>query len=458
MYFRREFLQHVDTLLEQARKEDRVLAYLVIKLKRFRDINTAYNLRTGDELLQCLEQRIRKIMRPNDVLSRTGDSEFGMVLPSLNNVSHALLAANKIIHESEKPLEFESHFIEPSLVVGISIATERITHEGLVQNSTIALMEAEKNNERYRLYEPEIDRTLPPKLVLENEMHYAYEHEEFSVYYQPKIDIVNQRLDGAEALIRWHSSKYGLVNTQYFVDILEQSSLLMPVTKWVINMSLRRCIEIQKTVKDFKVAVNLSPALLTNYDIVDVVSSAINIWSLDASSLFLEVTEGAMMKNPALSMDILQKLDAIGVGISIDDFGTGYSSLSYLKNLPAKELKIDKSFVMNMLRDPKDKSIVKAAIDLAHNLDLDVVAEGIEAQALHDLLTEMGCDYGQGHHIARPMPEDALMQWLSESHWVKRNVAEDLRSARRTLPSLHSTCSSGYIFAPERGLRKQILR
>ena len=420
MYLRKEFLQHIDKLLEQSRKEKGVLAYLVIKLKRFKDINTAYSLQTGDALLQQLEKRLRNLMRPNDVLARTGDSEFGMVLPSLNNVSHALLAANKIVHESEKPLGLESHVIEPSVIVGVSIASDHMTHEGLIQNSTIALMEAEKNSERYRLYEPEIDRTLPPKLILENEMHYAYEHDEYSLCFQPKIDITNQCLDGAEALIRWHSSKYGMVNTQYFVDILEESSLLMPVTKWVLNMSLRKCLEFQKVVSDFKIAVNLSPALLTNDEIIDVVASAVNIWNINPASLVLEVTEGAMMKNPALSMDILQKLDALGVGLSIDDFGTGYSSLSYLKNLPAKEIKIDRSFVMNMLDDPRDKSIVKAAIDLAHNLDLHVVAEGIEQQGMQDSLTDMGCDFGQGYHIARPMPEDALMKWLSESHWVKR--------------------------------------
>lgn len=423
MYKRKEFLQHIDTLLVQSRKEKGVLAYLVIKLKRIKDINTAYSLETGDEILRRLEKRFRKIMRPCDVLSRTGDSEFGMVLPSLNNVSHALLAANKIIHESEKPLEFDSHFFEPGLAVGVSIATDHMTHEGLIQNSTIALMEAEKNNEKYRLYEPEIDRTLPPKLILENEMHYAYEHGEFSLCFQPKIDIVRQRLEGAEALIRWHSSKYGMVNTQYFVDILEQSSLLMPVTKWVLNMSMRKCIEFQNIVNDFTIAINLSPALLTDDDIVDVVESSIKIWNIEPRSVILEVTEGAMMKNPALSMDILQKLNAIGVGISIDDFGTGYSSLSYLKDLPARELKIDRSFVINMLDEPRNKSIVKAAIDLAHNLDLKVVAEGIEAQSMQDALTELGCDYGQGYHIARPMPDDALRQWISESHWVKRNVA-----------------------------------
>lgn len=419
MYMRKEFLQQIDQLLEQSRNEKGVLAYLVIKLKRMKDINTAYGLQTGDDLLQRMEERLSSIMRPDDVLARTGDSEFGLVLPSLNNVSHALLAANKIVHEGEKPLELESQIIDPGLVVGVSIATEHMKHEGLIQNSTIALMEAEKNNERYRLYEPEIDRTLPPKLVLENEMHYAYDHDEYSLCFQPKIDITKQRLDGAEALIRWHSSKYGLVNTQYFIDILEQRPLLMPVTKWVLNMSLRKCLEFQEIYSDFKIAVNLSAALLTNDDIVDVVTSAVKIWNVEPSSLVLEVTEGAMMKNPALSMDILKKLDTFGVGISIDDFGTGYSSLSYLKNLPAREIKIDRSFVMNMLDDPRDKSIVKAAIDLAHNLDLHVVAEGIEQQGMQDSLTDMGCDFGQGYHIAKPMPDDALKLWLSESPWVK---------------------------------------
>jgi diguanylate cyclase (GGDEF)-like protein len=420
MYMRKEFLQHVDTLLEQARRENGVLAYMVIKLKRYQDINTAYSLQTGDELMRGVEKRLIRMMRPQDILSRTGDSEFGMVLPGLNNVSHALLAANKFVHECQKPLEFDQFCIEPSLAIGLSIASDHITHEGLIQNSTIALMEAEKNAEKYRLYEPEIDRTMPPKLVLENEMHYAFEHDEFSLCFQPKIDITRQRLEGAEALIRWHSSKYGMVNTQYFVDLLEESNLLMPVTKWVLNMSLRKCLEFQKIVEDFTIAVNLSPALLSDNEIVDVVASAINIWNIRPASLVLEVTEGAMMKNPALSMDILQKLSAMGVGISIDDFGTGYSSLSYLKNLPAKEIKIDRSFVMNMLEDPRDTKIVRAAIDLAHNLELNVVAEGIEQQGMQDKLTEMGCDYGQGYHIAKPMPEDALKQWLSESHWVKR--------------------------------------
>lgn len=420
MYMRKEFLNHIDTLLEQARKQNGVLAYMVIKLKRFKDINTAYSLQTGDELMRGVEKRLIRMMRPRDVLSRTGDSEFGMVLPGLNNVSHALLAANKFVHECQKPLEFDQYCIEPSMVIGLSIASDHITHEGLIQNSTIALMEAEKNAEKYRLYEPEIDRTMPPKLVLENEMHFAFEHDEFSLCFQPKIDITRQRLEGAEALIRWHSSKYGMVNTQYFVDLLEESNLLMPVTKWVLNMSLRKCLEFQKLVDDFTIAVNLSPALLSDNEIVDVVASAINIWNIRPSSLVLEVTEGAMMKNPALSMDILQKLSAMGVGISIDDFGTGYSSLSYLKNLPAKEIKIDRSFVMNMLEDPRDTKIVRAAIDLAHNLELHVVAEGIEQQGMQDKLTEMGCDYGQGYHIAKPMPEDALKQWLLESHWVKR--------------------------------------
>ena len=423
MHLRDQFFSKVDSLLDTSRKDESVLAYLVIKLKKFKDINTTYSIETGDKLIRQLEEQLNSALRPADVLSRTGDSEFGLVLPALNNASHALLAANKLINVCSKPIAVDSVSIEPTLVIGISIANYSMSHTDLVQNSTLALMEAESANESYRLYEPELDRTLPPKLILENEMHYAYGHDEFDLHYQPKVDLKKQAAVGAEALIRWHSSKYGFVNTQYFVNMLEESNLLMPVTKWVLNKALRKCEEFQGVLDDFSIAVNLSPALLTNNDIVDVVVGAINIWDVDPKYLMLEVTEGAMMVNPEVSLDILQQLESYGVGVSIDDFGTGYSSLSYLKHLPAKELKIDRSFVMNMMQDKKDKSIAKAAIDLAHNLGLSVVAEGIESEEILQSLTGMGCDFGQGYHIAKPMAEDDFKQWLLDSPLVKKKTA-----------------------------------
>ena len=259
---------------------------------------------------------------------------------------------------------------------------------------------------------------MPPSLMLENEIQRALEDDEFSLHCQPKIDLRDRKLYGGESLIRWNSKKYGSINTQYFIDILEGSSFLMPVTNWVLNVALRQCLRFQDSFPGFSVAVNLSPSLLTNHNIVDVVSNAASIWSVDPAHLILEVTEGAMMINPRKSMEILNEFHELGFGVSIDDFGTGYSSLAYLKDLPANEIKIDKSFVMNMASDAKDASIVKAAIDLAHALGLKIVAEGVEDENTLELLSEMGCDYAQGYYMAKPMPYEELISWMGDSEWA----------------------------------------
>lgn len=419
MYQREEFLTTIDEILAVSSVDQDLVALLIVKLRQFKKINATYGIETGDELLRRMEQRLNHVLRPVDQISRIGDSEYCIVLPSLKNSSHAILAANRIIDEFQQPFIFGANFIEPRLVIGISVYDNpEMTHRELIQNATKALMEAEKNHEDYRLYLSPAENNLPPSLILENEMHYAFEHEEFSLYYQPKIDLINNRLEGAEALIRWFSPKYGAVDTQHFVRVLEDSRLLMPVTKWVLNTALRQCLEWKKMDESFSIAVNLSPALLTSHEIVDVAVGAVKIWDVEPSSLILEITEGAMMDNPELCLEILRKIHEAGIDVSIDDFGTGYSSLAYLKHLPAQELKIDKSFVINMLEDPRDKSIVKAAVDIAHNLDLRIVAEGIESKEMLEALVAIGCDSGQGFYIARPMPEDKFIQWVKDSPWA----------------------------------------
>jgi EAL domain-containing protein (putative c-di-GMP-specific phosphodiesterase class I) len=258
---------------------------------------------------------------------------------------------------------------------------------------------------------------MPPSLMLENEIQFALDDDEFALFCQPKINLESGKLYGGETLIRWNSKKYGFVNTQYFIDILEGSSSLMPVTSWVLNGALRQCLRYQEIFPGFSVAVNLSPSLLTNRSIVEVVSNAVNIWSVNPSCLILEVTEGAMMMNPKKSLEILDEFHQLGFGVSIDDFGTGYSSLAYLKNLPADEIKIDKSFVMSMASEKKDESIVKAAVNLAHTLGLKIVAEGVEDKKTLDLLANMGCDYAQGYYMAKPMPCSDLINWMQGSEW-----------------------------------------
>ena len=392
-------------------------AFVIVKICRFKEINTTYGFNQGDKFLDYVHEKLKTLLRPADMIGRIGDNEFGLLLPSLKNTSHALLAANKIISAFRDPVEIEGSIISPKLILGIAAKPDHgETLDELLHAATLALQLADANNEDYLLHQAAAN-DMPPSLLLENEIQFALDDDEFDLYCQPKINLSTQKLYGGESLIRWHSKKYGFINTQYFIDILECSSSLMPVTSWVLNRALRQCVRYQKIFPEFSIAVNLSPSLLTNNKIIDAVSSAVSIWDVKPSSLVLEVTEGAMMLNPKQSMEILREFHSRGFGVSIDDFGTGYSSLAYLKNLPADEIKIDKSFVLNMANDKKDESIVNAAVDLAHNLGLKTVAEGVEDEKTLDLLTAMGCDYAQGFYMAKPMPSDDFVSWLEESEW-----------------------------------------
>ena len=393
------------------------VALLIIKIRHFREVNTTYGFKTGDKYLAHVEQRLRQILRSDDLVARIGDNEFGVLLPALNNTAHTLLAANKISSEFKHAVEIDDSVIVPKIIMGISAKPDHgTTFDELLHAASIALQNAEKNNEDYCLYQLSNNK-MPPSLVLENEIQVALDDDEFQLFCQPKINLASGKLYGGETLIRWHSKKYGFINTQYFIDILENSRSLVPVTNWVLNVAIRQCLRYQQLHSGFSVAVNLSPSLLINRHIVEMITNVASIWSLAPASLILEVTEGAIMMNPKKSLEILNEFNRLGFGISIDDFGTGYSSLAYLKDLPADELKIDKSFVMNMAHDKKNVSIVKAAVELAHTLGLKTVAEGVENEETFNILAEMGCDYAQGYHMAKPMPCDDLIVWMQENKW-----------------------------------------
>ena len=289
------------------------LAFIIIKIRRFKEINTTYGFKKGDAYLEYVETKLQQILRPEDMVARIGDNEFAVLLPGLNNTSHALLAANRITSAFKHAIDIDGSKIAPKLVMGISAKPDHgLTFDELLHAASLALQEAEKNNEDYLLHK--VNNTdLPPSLMLEDQIQFALEDDEFSLYCQPKINLGTGKLYGGESLIRWHSKKYGFVNTQYFIDILEGSSSLVPVTSWVLNGALRQCILYQKIVPNFSVAVNLSPSLLTNRSIVEIVANAASIWSINPGSLILEVTEGAMMMNPKKSLEILNEFHQLGI-------------------------------------------------------------------------------------------------------------------------------------------------
>jgi len=425
--YKDKFLKKFDELLVQDSEQPGKLAFLIVKLKRFKDINTAYGFKVGDMFIQQSGECLSAVLRPVDVISRFSDNEFALLLPGLHNPSHAILAANKIITECTKQIVCNGIEIEPRLAVGIVIAQEHgNNHDDLIHHAAMALSKAEIVNEHYYIYDPDFmgskdsysNTQLPPRLILEQELHHAFDHDEFCLNFQPKVDLMKKCASGSEVLIRWHSSKYGLVDTESFINVLERSDLLLPVTKWILNSALRQCAQCSSLTDGFSVSVNLSPALLNDRSIIDIIAGALKIWGTSPESLVMEVTENAIMADPEQSLEILREMKALGVGISIDDFGTGFSSLAYLKNMPACELKIDKSFVLNMLDHEKNTSIVQSTIDLAHSLGMHVVAEGIENRKVLEKLTEMGCDYGQGYLMGRPMSYDEMRQWLAESYWA----------------------------------------
>ncbi|MDH5471464.1 MAG: bifunctional diguanylate cyclase/phosphodiesterase [Gammaproteobacteria bacterium] len=427
MYSRQEFLGKFDQLLEANRKQNGSMAFLIVKLTQFKDINTAYGFKIGDLFVQHSGECLRRVLRSVDEMSRFGDNEFAVLLPELHNPLHAILAANKILSECKKSFNCQNIRIEPKLAVGIVIAPEHgNNHDDLIHHATMALAKAELATDGYFVYQQDlqpfsqayINKRLPPRLILEQELHYAFDHDEFCLHYQPKVDLKKRCAAGSEVLIRWHSSKYGLVDTQHFIDVLEGSDLLLPVTKWILNSALRQCTQCNVAKGNLSVSVNLSPALLNDKSIIDIINGALKIWGTAPERLVMEVTENAIMMNPELSLEILHEMKALGVGISIDDFGTGFSSLSYLKDMPANELKIDKSFVLNMLEHEKNTHIVQSTIDLAHSLGMHVIAEGIENEAVLERLTEMGCDYGQGYLMGHPMPFEEIRRWMDQSPWA----------------------------------------
>jgi EAL domain-containing protein (putative c-di-GMP-specific phosphodiesterase class I) len=244
------------------------------------------------------------------------------------------------------------------------------------------------------------------------ELRQAIENNELILYYQPKIDIKQKKIQGVEALVRWQHEKHGLIPPDEFIPLAERTGLIDDLTYWVIRQGMEQLVKWHTMGLKIGIAINVSPSTLLNYDLPDIITGLLARHGISASLITLEITEGSLMNNPARAMEILTRLDEMGINISIDDFGTGYSSLAYLKRLPASEVKIDKTFVMEMFNNENDAVIVKATIDLAHNLGMQVTAEGVENNKIAVRLRKLGCDTLQGYFFSRPCNEKDFIRWV----------------------------------------------
>jgi diguanylate cyclase (GGDEF)-like protein len=442
---REQFLVDLRKAISETVETKGTCAVLMLDLNRFKRINDELGHRVGDRLLRQVALRLsasalprqgskaerRAPARPPDVLARLGGDEFAVLLHGAD-ADAARAAAQRILRGFETPVLLEDHKIDVSAGIGIACCPEhsRLADE-VMSRAEVAMYAAKQQQAGMVVYTPSLDSASEESLSLLSELRAAVQQGELRLYLQPKIDLKTGAVLGAEALVRWQHPTRGLLPPIKFIPFAEQTGFIREITGWMIERGALLLQQLQRRGSRLKLSVNLSTRDLLDPDLLNRLTRIVGTHRLDASCLCLEITESAIMDDPQRALQTLERLHSMGFRLSIDDFGTGFSSLAYLKNLPVNELKIDKSFVLNMERDGRDAKIVRSTIDLAHNLGLTVVAEGLETAKAWKLLQALGCDEGQGYFIAKPMPEALFANWLVEWHApALQSVAIDSAFAR----------------------------
>jgi diguanylate cyclase (GGDEF)-like protein len=408
------FHDRVHQAIQTARREEAVVAVMVMDLDHFKEINDTLGHYHGDRLLQLVGERLGATLRGADTVARLGGDEFAVLLPRVRDSGQALEVAEKLIESLGRSFEIDGLSLEVGASVGIACFPEHGEDgETLLQRADIAMYVAKNAGSGARLYEIEHDKHSVQRLALAGELRRAIEHDELVLHYQPKIDVATGRIVGAEALCRWQHPSLGLVMPNEFVPMAEHTGLITPLTRRVLELALAQIGRWHEAGHRLSVAVNLSArSFLDAHLLEEELPRLIRQAGIDPALLELEITESMIVGDPDRARAVLEGLNRLGVTLAIDDFGTGYSSLAYLRLLPVDEIKIDRSFVFEMAGDRSGETIVRSIIDLAHNLGLRAVAEGVEDQALLTRLTELGCDVAQGFHISRPLPPHRFDQWV----------------------------------------------
>ena len=390
------------------------VALLIMDLDRFKDVNDTLGHQTGDELLQQVGVRLCAVLRASDTVARMGGDEFAVVLPAAGHTDVALRVAQSLGQALEQPFTLAGHAVSVGSSIGIAMYPEHGTDvKTLLRHADVAMYVAKRGGSGHAVYTWEQDAHDPDRLSMISELRSAIENDELLLHYQPKVSLRTGRCDRVEALVRWQHPLRGLIPPDDFIPLAEQTGLIKPLTHWVIHEALRQCRAWQDSGLDIAVGVNLSMRNLHDPDLVEQISDLLEAGGVGPAALKLEVTESALMTDPQRALDSLARLRAIGVEIAIDDFGTGHASLSYLKQMPVEEIKLDRSFVRDMRTDKNDYTIVRSTIELAHDLGLRVIAEGVEDQETWDLLVKLGCDLAQGYYMSRPLTDFALRAWLA---------------------------------------------
>jgi len=438
---RRFFQDHLLKMLVQSTQQKQPFAILLLDLDGFKEINDTLGHHVGDIFLshvgKLLHQSLKEIgaisfehlntvpsmieteLNVNEtMIARLGGDEFAILLPALKEQGDAIDAAKCIAHALEPAVDIEGQSIVVAGSVGIAIFPEHgVDAETLMRKADIALYAAKDINADFAVYDPTYDQNSLKQLTLKAELGTAISEGQLLLHYQPKLHLNAGCINSVEALVRWQHPERGLILPEQFLNIAEQRGLISALTEWVLKEALLQHKLWQERGINLTVAVNLSPRALYDLNLPERIQLLLNELELPPDSLQLEITEDATMVDPERALHILHLLDEMGILLAIDDFGTGYSSLGYLKRLPVDEIKIDKTFVIEMTESKDDTKIVHATVDLAHNLGLKVVAEGVENESTLASLKALGCDYAQGYYINQPVVADQLESWLLKTGW-----------------------------------------
>ncbi len=412
---RRAFFEKFEDLIKQANRNKTSvnIAVFYMNLDRFKYINESMGHEIGDQVLRKISSRIKLSLRDSDYLYRIGGDEFSVILHNISLDIDSGKVAQKLLEAVSRPMKIE----EREMFLGISIGISVYPKDGndafvLIKNSDIALQNAKQERNTYKFYNEEMNRKSSDKIEIEKNLHYALEKEQFTLYYQPFVSF-NGNIIGMEALIRWNHPELGFIPPDKFIPIAESTGQIMKIGDWTLQVACRQIKEWHKAgFESLRVAVNLSARQFLDEDLVAKIEEIIRKTNISPSSLELEITESSVMENPDEAINKINQLYDKGITFSIDDFGTGYSSLSYLKKFKVNHLKVDRSFIKDIITDQSNTQITKAIIDMAHNLKMKVIAEGVETVEQKEFLTSIKCDIMQGYLFSRPVPAADFLKLL----------------------------------------------
>lgn len=413
-----------DRLLQaiaDARRHQTLVALVFIDLDNFKTINDSLGHARGDALLQAVAGKLTANVREADTVSRQGGDEFLLILKDLPDIEAAGVIVGKLLEALSEPMDVDGVCLSTSASAGVAVwPSDGHDFDSLLRSADTAMYRAkEEGRNAYRFFDENMNRESMERLTLRQGLRTALEAQQFALHYQPQIDLTSGRVVGVEALLRWVHPEWGVVPPNRFVPVAEESGLIVPIGNWVIQEACRQAVAWDRAgLPPLAMAVNLSALQFKRGDLESVLADALNQAGLPAERLELELTESSLVDEPQLVRARLLSLHEMGVKLAVDDFGTGYSSLSYLKRFPVDRLKIDRSFVSELVSDPDDEAIVRAIIQLAASLGLKTVAEGVENESTRIRLQQLGCDEAQGYLFGRPMPADAIPAWLAD--WMAR--------------------------------------